>query len=304
MKVLVVDPDPLFSRLLKAKLEKWGHRVTLEHDSDRAYDLIAKEPYRMVIMDYDLPGIGGLELCRRIRAIERPRYTYIIFYADFSEKDAVMASLEAGGDDYLNKPLNTIELQLRIRAGKRLLNMEDMLREGAGNDISTGVVNEASFREFFRIVIAESLRAKKQGALLYVQITNYAPILDAHGFNPTESMMAGVATLLTKIARSSDLVARISDDTFCIMLQHTNWDKCLPVAEKITDQAPNIAVMLQNGAIAPEVFISATNFPQGDLDYLYILDESERVPYNTASAGQGDGTAAGDGAAAADSAPS
>lgn len=288
MKVLVVDQDPLFSRLLKSKLEKWGHRVTVEHDGGRAHDLIAKEPYRMVILDYDIPGIDGLELCRRIRKIQRPRYTYIIFYADFSEKDAVMAALEAGGDDYLNKPLNTMELQLRIKAGKRLLNMEDMLREGAGNDISTGVVNEASFREFFRIVIAESLRAKKQGALLYVRVANYAGTLNAHGFNPTESMMAGLATLLTKIARSSDLVARLSDDTFCIMLQHTNWDKCLPVADKIAAQAPNIAILLEAGAIAPEVHLSATNFPQGDMDYQDILDKGERIPYNTMAVAHGE----------------
>jgi two-component system cell cycle response regulator len=281
MKVLVVDPDPLFSRLLKSKLEKWGHRVTVEHNGGLAYDLIAEEPYRVVILDYDLPGIDGMELCRRIRRIERPRYTYVVFYADFSEKDAVMACLEAGADDYLNKPLNTLELQLRLRAGKRLLNMEDMLREGAGADLSTGVVNDASFREFFRVVIAESLRAKKQGALLYVTVTNYAGAMASHGYNPTESMMASLANLLRKIARNSDLVARLTDDTFCIMLQHTNWDKCLPVAEKIATQAPNIAVMVNQGAIAPEVQISATNFPQGDLDHLYILDHSERVPYET-----------------------
>jgi len=66
-----------------------------------------------------------------------------------------------------------------------------------------------------------------------------------------------------------------------IMLQHTGWNKCLPVAEKIATQAPNIAVMVNQGAIAPKVQISATNFPQGDLDHLYILDHSERVPCET-----------------------
>jgi diguanylate cyclase (GGDEF)-like protein len=280
MKVLVVDPDPLFSRLLKSKLEKWGHRVTVAHDGGLAYDHIAKEPFRMVVMDYNLPGIDGLELCRRIRKLDRPRYAYIMFYADFSEKDSVIACLEAGADDYLNKPLNTTELQLRIRAGKRLLNMEDMLREGAGMDLSTGVVNGASFREFFRVVMADSVRAESEGSLLYTQVTNYAASLEAHGFNPTESMMAGLANLLRKLARSSDLVARLSDDTFCIMLQHTNWDKCRPVADKISAQASNIAVMLDNGSIAPEVEITITNYPQDDLDYVQILDQGERAAYD------------------------
>lgn len=277
MKVLVVDPDPLFSRLLKSKLEKWGHRVTVEHDGGIAYDRVAKEPFRMVVMEHNLPGIDGMELCRRIRKLVRPRYVYIMFYADFAEKDTIMACLEAGADDYLNKPLNTTELQLRIRAGKRLLNMEDMLREGAGMDLSTGVVNGASFREFFRVVMADSVRAERQGTLLYAQVTNYVSTLDAHGFNPTESMMAGLANLLRNIARSSDLVARLSDDTFCVMLQHTNWDKCRPVADKITEQAQNIAVMVDNGSIGPEVEITTSNYPQGDLDYLQILERGERT---------------------------
>ncbi|MBT4043444.1 MAG: response regulator [Rhodospirillaceae bacterium] len=284
MKVLVVDPDPLFSRLLKSKLEKWGHRVTVAHDGAAAYELIAKEPFRMVIMDTELPGMHGLELCQRIRNLLRPRYTYIIFYADFTDKAAVMSCLEAGADDYLSKPLNTAEMQLRIKAGKRLLNMEDMLREGAGMDISTGVVNDASFREFFRVVIAESKRANKEGALLFVQVTNYGPTLSSHGFNPTETMMASLATLLVKVARTSDLVARLSDDTFCIMLQHTNWDKCIPVAERIGAQAPNLSVIVEQASIGPEVLISATNFPQGELGYLEILDESARVPYEMVGA--------------------
>jgi len=277
MKVLVVDPDPLFSRLLKSKLEKWGHRVTVEHDGGIAYDRVAKEPFRMVVMEHNLPGIDGMELCRRIRKLVRPRYVYIMFYADFAEKDTIMACLEAGADDYLNKPLNTTELQLRIRAGKRLLNMEDMLREGAGMDLSTGVVNGASFREFFRVVMADSVRAERQGTLLYAQVTNYVETLEAHGFNPTESMMAGLANLLRKIARSSDLVARLSDDTFCVMLQHKNWDKCRPVADKIAEQAQNIAVMVDNGSIGPEVEITTSNYPQGDLDYLQILERGERT---------------------------
>jgi len=241
----------------------------------------------MVIMDDDLPSIDGLELCRRIRNLLRPRYTYIIFYADFSDKSDVMACLEAGADDYLGKPLNTAEMQLRIKAGKRLLNMEDMLREGAGMDISTGVVNNASFREFFRVVVAESLRAKKEGALLYVQVNNYDATLASVGFNPTETMMASLAELLSKVTRTSDLVSRLSDDTFCVMLQHTNWDKCIPVAERIGEQAPNLTVIFDQISISPDVAISATNFPQGDLDYLEIMDKCERVPYHLGNSGPG-----------------
>ena len=283
MRVLVVDRDPLFSRLIETKLKNWGHRVTVEHDGSAAYKLIAKEPFRMVVMDYDLPGMDGWEICRRIRGLQRPRYTYILFYADFSEKNAVMACLEAGADTYLNKPLNSAEFRLSIRAYKRLLNLEDILLEGAGLDLSTGVINGASFRKFYEVAFADSERLHTKGSLLFIRVENYVAELRDHGFNPSEAMMAGLADLLSKIARASDLVARLSNDTFCVMLLHTNWDNCQPVADKIFAQAQNITVLVDGGQISPEVEITASNFPNEGTDYLGALDQGERIAYRRIS---------------------
>jgi two-component system cell cycle response regulator len=277
MKILVVDSDQLFARLLKAKLEKWGHRVFVEHDGNAAYELIRKEPFRMVILELNLPGMSGTELCRAIRQLQRARYTYVIFYTAESDKDTIMSSLEAGGDDYLVKPLNTVELRLRIRAGKRLLNLEDSLREGGGTDVNTGVVNGTAFREFFRVILADNRRAGLTGVLLYVGVENYRLALDQFGYNPTESMMAEVAKLLTRVTRESDLVGRISDDIFCLMLQQTDLEKCVVVAEKIKAQAQGIAVVVDGKDLRPVITQAAVGFPLDDMDHNQILDTVEPV---------------------------
>ena len=282
MKILIADSDPLFSRLLKAKLEKWGHKVAVEHDGRAAYKRITKEPYRMVILGWDLPGMSGPELCQYIRTLKRARYTYTIFYSEKSDKDSLMACLEAGADDYLTKPLNFAELRLRMRAGKRLLNQEDMLREGPGNDLATGVVNGASFREFFRVILAENRRSQANGTLMFVEVKNYRDALDRHGYNPAEALMAEVAQLLLRVTRLSDLVARLQDDSFCILLSHTFWDKCAPVAEKIEAQAKGISVLFDDEILHAQVALSAVNFPQDDMSYNDILDHAERLPYGPA----------------------
>lgn len=279
MKILVADSDRLFARLLKAKLEKWGHRVIVEHDGTAAYRRITKEAFRMVILDWDLPGISGPELCQYIRTLKRARYTYLIFYTERTDKDSLMACLEAGADDYLTKPLNSVELRLRMRAGKRLLNQEDMLREGPGNDQTTGVVNGANFREFFRVILAENRRAEGNGTLMFVRLRNYQAALDQFGYNPAEALMAEVAQLLLRVTRMSDLVARLRDDTFCILLSHTFWDKCAPVAEKIEAQAKGISLLFDEETLHADVEISATNFPQDDMTYNQILDDAERLHY-------------------------
>lgn len=279
MKILIVDGDQLFARLMRTKLEKWGHVVHAESDGAAAYERIHREPFRMVFLDWDLPGINGADLCRRIRQLKRPRYTYIIFYTAKSDKDSLMAGLQAGADDYLIKPLNTLELRLRMKNGKRLLNLEDELREGAGTDSATGVVNGASFRQFFRVVLAEARRTDSRGVLMFATIENYDQVFENAGVGPANSMMAEVAKMLCRNVRESDLVSRFAKNQFCVLLQNTFWEKCLPVVQKIEAQAKNIAVVVDDAPHSPIMSLAVVDYPQGEATFDAILTEKPRVPY-------------------------
>lgn len=279
MKILVVDADYLFARLIKTKLERWGHTVVTESDGTAAYERIRKEPFRMVILDWDLEGMNGPELCSRIRNLRRPRYTYIIFYTARSDKTTLLAGLEAGADAYLIKPLNTVELRLRMKNGKRLLNLEDDLREGIAHDRVTGIVNRASFDQFFRVILADSVRTGSNGALMYVTVNNFRSVYGDVGYSPAQNMMIEIARLLSEAVRTSDLVARIEDDEFCALLQNTYWDKCLPFAKRLYESLENLSVHLDETTIRPEVSISLINYPQNGTSYEQILHSAERIPY-------------------------
>ena len=279
MKILVVDGDQLFARLIRTKLERWGHVVQVEGDGAAAHERIRREPFRMVILDWDLPGMDGAELCRRIRGLKRPRYTYVIFYTAKSDKASLMAGLEAGADDYLLKPLNTVELRLRMKNGKRLLNLEDELREGAGADRATGVVNGASFRQFFRVVLADAKRADARGVLMFVTVENYDQVFEAAGVGPAGSLMSEVAKMLSRNVRESDLVASFAKNQFCVLLQNTLWDRCISVAQKIEAQARNISVVVEDAPHRPHVTLAMVDYPQGEAAFDAILDDIPRVPY-------------------------
>ena len=279
MKVLVVDGDELFARLIRTKLERWGHAVHVESDGAAAHERIRREPFRMVILDWDLPGMDAAELCRRVRALKRPRYTYVIFYTAKTDKESLMAGLEAGADDYLLKPLNTVELRLRMKNAKRLLNLEDELREGAGADKATGVVNGASFRQFFRVVLADARRTEARGVLMFVTVENYDEVFEAAGVGPAASLMLEVAEMLSRNVRESDLVASVAKNQFCVLLQNTLWDRCIPVAQKIEAQARNISVVVDDAPHRPQIAIATVDYPQGEAAFQAILDEGPRVPY-------------------------
>ena len=263
---------------MQSKFEKWGHSVVVKENGVEAFEAIKHDPFRMVIMEWELPGMTGPQLCRAIRDMKRARYTYVVFYTSKSDKDSLMAGLEAGADVYLTKPLNTIELWLRLKNGKRMLNLEDELREGPGADQTTGAVNRASFREFFRVIMAEARRTKSQGALLYVTVDNYKSVFAHHGYGPAQAIMAETAKILEANTRDSDLLARTGENEFCLMLQNTYWDKCQPVAEKIAMQLHNISIYFESMTLGVEATITAVNFPHDDARYDEILDRAERIP--------------------------
>ena len=276
MKILVVDGDMLFTRLLRAKLERWGHTVVIEHDGTQALKRIRHEPFRMVIMDWDLRGVSGPDLCRQIRAIRRPRYTYLILFTAKTDKDSIIEGLQAGADDYLTKPLNTVELRLRIKSGKRLLNLEDELREGGGSDGSTGAVNAKAFRQFFRVTLAEARRTGTLGALLFGDVDNYDHVYGEHGYAPAEAMMRELAQLFGRLLRESDLIGRSGKNQLCLLLQNTCWDRCRPLVDKMRGHLTDISIYVDGQSFRPECSLSVVNFPQEDTAYDILLDAAPR----------------------------
>ena len=209
------------------------------------------------------------------------RYTYLIFYTAQADKDSLLAGLEAGADAYLTKPLNTVELRLRMKNAKRLLNLEDELTEHGFHDRGTGIVNGTSFIEFFRVILADSIRTGSNGALMYVTVNNHHEIYASMGFSPAHNMMVDIARLLSEAVRDSDLVARLDDNVFCALLQNTYWDKCLPFADRVLGGVKDLTVHVDDFQFKPDVSISLINYPQDNMTYEQILHSTERLPYQT-----------------------
>jgi diguanylate cyclase (GGDEF)-like protein len=277
MRILIVDDNEVFARLSRTKLESWGHKVTVVSSGSAARRLLDREPYRVVIMDWSLPGITGGELCRHLRGLKRRRYTYVIFYVDAADSQRMVEAFESGADDYLVKPFSPIELRLRLKNCKRLLNLEDELREGAGTDTTTGLVNLESFRQFFRVVVAESRRTESGGTLMYFHLNNYRSTLEAHGYGPSERMMGELSGILHSSVRESDLVARTGDGSFCMMLQNTFWDRCKVVAEKLMHRIRHVSLVVDDVEFRPDVRIEVVNYPQANLSADQILLEAPRL---------------------------
>lgn len=140
LRVLIVDDSRLQRKILSSTIKKWGFDVVEAADGAAGLAIAQDQLPDIVISDWMMPGMTGLEFCKEFRAIQGDSYRYFILVTSKSEKDEIAAGLDAGADDFLTKPVNAHELRARVRAGERILQMQDELTEK--NRVISDTLNE------------------------------------------------------------------------------------------------------------------------------------------------------------------
>lgn len=127
MRILVVDDDLAFLKLTSVYINKYGHQATLVDNAIEALDILLKEEIDLVITDWHMPGMSGLDLCRHLRKGSFPRYIYCILLTGRQDKDSLVQGMDAGADDFIVKPFHGQELRVRINAGKRIIDLKQQI---------------------------------------------------------------------------------------------------------------------------------------------------------------------------------
>ena len=128
MRILVADDEPVSRRLLEAALKRWDYEVDVVCDGDSAWQALQEpDAPRLAILDWMMPGMDGIEVCRKVREREDAHYTYIILLTSKSSREDIIEGLDSGVDDFLTKPFDSSELQAHLRVGRRILDLEGRL---------------------------------------------------------------------------------------------------------------------------------------------------------------------------------
>lgn len=158
MRVLVADDDWIAAQMLASAVEAFGYDVTVAENGDEAYEQIRTGEFRLVVTDWEMPGMSGIDLCRKIRSRTSGGYVYIIVLTSLAGVENVVRGLEAGADDYLTKPFQPEELCVRLKVGERILSLESrdmtifaLAKLAESRDAETGAHLER-MREYCRIV--------------------------------------------------------------------------------------------------------------------------------------------------------
>jgi DNA-binding response OmpR family regulator len=130
MRVLVAEDDPVSRRLLAVSLRRWGYEVVEAVDGEQAWDLLQQpDAPNLVILDWMMPGVGGIEICRRVRQAEHPAPAYMILLTARTSRVDIVEGLGAGANDYITKPFDREELRARIQCGVRTVHLEISLAQ-------------------------------------------------------------------------------------------------------------------------------------------------------------------------------
>jgi len=158
MQILIVDDDDIALELLSNTLQEAGHKVESARDGEQALELLRTGLYRMVISDWVMPGLSGVELCRNIRSRHHAGYIYIILVSSRDKPREIVEGLDAGADDFITKPFDPAELSVRVRAGERILSLESrdvtifaLAKLAESRDPETGAHLER-MREYCRVI--------------------------------------------------------------------------------------------------------------------------------------------------------
>jgi len=249
MKILIAEDDPISRRVLEATLVEWGYDILVASDGSEAWELLQKpDAPNLVISDWMMPHMDGLELCRRIRQMERSGYVYFIILTGKGGKEDVIEGLEAGADDFLIKPFDREELKCRAKIGERIINLELQILELANTDALTGVLNRRAFMERMDQEIRRSLREDVPLSLILTDIDYFKRVNDRYGHQVGDLVLQRFTEQLSESSRPYDFVGRYGGEEFVVCLPGVDVSQARSVAERMRRRVEETGIMLPDSS--------------------------------------------------------
>ena len=294
MKILIVEDELIFRRMVKKYLLDAGYDIVEAEDGQSAWELFEHEPFQLVITDWMMPGLNGPELVQKIRTGTQQNYTYIIMLTAMNDKDNVVLGLESGVDEYLTKPFNSRELIARVASGMRILKLEEQLMQArqqmeilAMHDGLTGLLNRRAIEEYAEAEFSIASRKERAMSVILVDIDHFKNVNDQFGHKFGDHTLQQVAKVLTNNLRNYDRVGRWGGEEFVLILPDTQLKDAATVAERVRVQMAQMKISLEDGGtfsvhISLGVACTASQFSS----LTKLIDASDQALYQAKQTGR------------------
>jgi diguanylate cyclase (GGDEF)-like protein len=265
MKLLIADDDFTSRSILTAVLTKCGFDAVVVEDGAAAWDVLQRaDAPRLILLDWNMPGMDGVEICRRLRDINVPDPPYVILLTARGNKSDIVAGLEAGANDYVAKPYDNEELLARIRVGQRMLEMQSNLMEArdalahqATHDFLTGVFNRRAVRDRLMQEISRAGREHGNLSIGMFDIDHFKSINDTFGHQAGDEALVALTRLIQGGLREYDCVGRYGGEEFLVIAPGSIGSKKEGLYERLRARIAGAEIATNAGAISLTVSIGA-----------------------------------------------
>ena len=241
MKVLIAEDENISRHKLEKYLKDMDYEVISCKDGLEAWEVIQSENApNLLVLDWMMPGMNGVEICRKVRKLAKEPYTFILLLTSKSEQEDFIQGMEAGADDYVTKPFNQNELKARLRAGKRilelneeLLSVRDNFEKQAIHDKLTGLYNRHYMSEILDKEFSRALRYQTELSCLLLDLDFFKDLNDTFGHAFGDLVLHEFSACLKHEARKTDIPFRYGGEEFMLLLPNTGIAGAQKIAEKV-----------------------------------------------------------------------
>ncbi len=258
MKILIAEDDLVSRRLLKVTLEKWGYEVLVTCNGREAWEVLQQDDTpQLAILDWMMPEMDGPAVCQKVRQRKQEPYIYIVLLTAKGQKEDLIVGLEAGADDYLTKPFNPYELQLRLRIGTRILTLQaeliaarEALRIQATHDPLTGIWNRAAILDLLARELERSKREETSMSIVIIDLDHFKQINDTYGHLAGDRVLRETTQRIRSSIRAYDAIGRYGGEEFLVIFPGCDASKALKQAERLRLCICKEQIQLEEGHIS------------------------------------------------------
>jgi two-component system cell cycle response regulator len=295
MRILIAEDDKISRRVLEASLSEWGYDVTAVADGNEALALLRRENApRLVVLDWMMPGLEGVEVCAKIRERSEQPYVYVLLLSARNEKQDMLAGLKAGADDYLTKPFDTHELRARIFAGERILRLQDeliaardALQFQATHDALTGLLNRGAILRDVKRELTRARREHVSAGVILVDIDHFKAVNDDYGHLTGDAILHGVALRMSGLLRAYDSIGRYGGEEFLVLAPSSDAEGAMQFAERLRAGVESTTYETDAGSLRLTLSLGvAVSNPKEEPDSHALLQAADAALYRAKARGR------------------